>query len=619
MWASLRAALAAGWLMAAAPPPDGWDRYQIVLWHTQDATPAQLAAAHALGATAGLVFGVRDPLPDAALAADLAGRAAPLRAAGLRPYVENIATDFFSAYHRWRPDRAVTWAFDQVQARHQADRADASVFVRDPSLSDPDWLARIGARLAAHVRAFGADRPLYYSLGDETGIADLTAAWDFDRSPESLAGFRHWLRGEYGSLAALNAEWGTAFADWDAVMPLTTDAALARTDGNFAAWADFRAWMDTAFADALRAGTAALHAADPAARSAIEGAQIPGTGGYDYTKLPHAVDVLEVTGGDPAAAIARAENPALVLLTTAGTGDAATQHGLWRALLNGSRGVVLWDPDGKFAQPDGTPGPTGTALAPLFADYRGPLGRSLIAARPKPDPVAILYSPASFRTTWILDRQAGAARGEDWSRRRSETELEDNALRIAMRQATESLEHAGLEPLWVTPTSLAAGALRDVRALILPHALALSDAELAAVRAFVAAGGKMFADVAPGGFDEHSRRRAAPLTDGIFLMPDLSGVAERLAAAGIAPGFRVTRPDGSPVADATIRVLQGETTILGIQRDFLGDGAAENVVLTLPHPRRLRDLRTGAVATTDRLALRLDPVVPAILTVEDGP
>jgi hypothetical protein len=38
----------------------------------------------------------------------------------------------------------------------------------------------------------------------------------------------------------------------------------------------------------------------------------------------------------------------------------------------------------------------------------------------------------------------------------------------------------------------------------------------------------------------------------------------------------------------------------------------------LPHVRRLRDLRTGAVATTDRLALHLDPVAPAILAVEDG-
>jgi hypothetical protein len=377
--------------------------------------------------------------------------------------------------------------------------------------------------------------------------------------------------------------------------------------------------MDTAFARALRAGTDALHAIDPSDRSAIEGAQIPGTGGYDYTQIAAAVDVLEVTGGDPAFAVAQAFNPALVLLTTNGRGDAAARHELWRALFSGARGTILWDPDADVARPDGTAGPRGTALAPLFAEFCGPLGATLIAAAPRPDPVAILYSPASFRTNWILDRQAGAARGEDFSRRRSETELEDNALRVAMRQATGALSHLGLEPRWLSPTMLEGGALGDgVRALILPHALALSDAGFFAVRAFIADGGKVFADIFPGAYDGHSRRRAAPLAEGVTLLPDFSRAAlgEGLAAAGVSPGFALTHPDGSAVADVTVRVLRhGTTTILAVQRDFSDDPAAEAMVLTLPRPRRLRDLRTGTEATTDRFVLRLDPVTPAILAV----
>jgi Beta-galactosidase len=615
-------ALALLTLLAPAPArAGGWDRYEVILWHSQSASAAQLAEARRLGATAGLVFGVREAMTEAALAAELGRQAAPLRAAGLLPYVENIATDFYSAYHRWRPDRPVTFAFDQVQARHQADRADPSVSMREPSLSDPAWRARIGARLAAHARALGAGGPLYFSLGDEAGIADLTAAWDFDFSPASLAGFRDWLRGEYGSLAALNQEWGTGFADWAAVVPLTTDAALRLSDGNFSAWADFKAWMDTAFARALRAGTDALHEAAPAARAGLEGAQVPGTGGYDYTKLSTAVDVLEVTGGEPAFDVAHALNPALVLLTTIGRADAAARHALWRALLAGGRGVVLWDPDAQFSRPDGTPGPNGQALAPLFAEFRGPLGATLIAARPHPDPVAILYSPASFRTRWLLDRQAGAARGEDFSLRRSETELQDNALRRATRQATAALSHLGLEPRWLSPDLLAGGALRQgVRALVLPHALALSDAECAEVRVFIAAGGSVFADVPPGGYDAHSRRRAAPLTEGVTLLPDFARaeLGARLAAAGVAPGFALARPDGTPVADVATRVLrQGATTMWGLQRDAADDAAPETLLLTLPQPRHIRDLRAGTETTTDRLTLRLDPIAPTILAVEE--
>jgi hypothetical protein len=347
---------------------------------------------------------------------------------------------------------------------------------------------------------------------------------------------------------------------------------------------------------------------------------MPGWGGYDYTKLATAVDVLEVSGGIPALDLAHAFNPALVLLTTNGGAGAAARHELWRALLAGARGVVLWDPDGDFVRPDGSVGPRGTALAPLFAAFQGPLGTALIAAAPRPDPVAMLYSPASFRTTWMLDRQRGAARGENFYARRSETELEDNALRVAMRQATDGLAHLGVEPRWLSPAMLAGGVLQGARALLLPHALALSDAEMSAVRGFIAAGGLVLADVPPGAFDEHSRRRAAPLTDGVTLLADFfpADLRARLAAAGVAPVAMLARPDGTPVADVTTRVLQrGATTILALQRDFSDAAGVENVVLILPRVAPLHDLRTGTSSTTDRLPLRLDPVTPTILAIEE--
>ena len=596
-----------------------WDRYEIILWHNHG--PAALAEAHRLGVTAALMFGVRDDQPAAAVAADLNRRAAPLRAAGLGLYVENIATDFYAAYHRWQPGRALTWRFDAAHARHQADKTDLAAFIRLPSLSDPAAFAPIAARLRAHVRALGS-APLYYDLGDETGIADLTAAWDFDLAPVSLAAMRNWLRGQYASLAALNAEWGTDFAAWDDVRPMLTDAALARTDGNFAAWADFKAWMDTAYARAIRAGTDAVHAADPAARAGLEGAQVPGWGGYDYTRLAGAVDVLEVTAAESAQAIAQALNPALITLTTTSGADARARHDVWRAILAGSRGVVLWDPDGDIARPDGTPGPNGQAMAGLFADLAGPIGQRLLAAVPQTDPVAILYSPASFRTRWILDRQTDAAAGQDWSRRVSETELDDTAWRVAMRQAAEGLAHLFLQPRWLSPAMLESGALqRDgIRALVLPHALALSDAELAAIARFAAAGGLVLADTPPGGYDSHSRRRAAPWLTGVTLLPGLprAELGRRLAAAGVMPRFTLTRPDGTPATDVTLRVLRaGQATMLAAQRDFPASGDAaqgETLVVTPDRPAHLRDLR-HAPGSPPVTRVTLDAVTPALLDV----
>ena len=51
---------------------------------------------------------------------------------------------------------------------------------------------------------------------------------------------RRWLRAQYGSLGALNQEWGTNFTNWNLVMPLTTNQAMKAAGDNFAAWADFK-------------------------------------------------------------------------------------------------------------------------------------------------------------------------------------------------------------------------------------------------------------------------------------------------------------------------------------------------------------------------------------------
>src|SRR5204863_5496760 len=131
-------------------------------------------------------------------------------------YLENAATDFYSAYHRWFPDRPVNWRFEDVKRQYRADPHKLAAFARNPSLSDPAWLAKVTARLNTNVRLLRAYRPLFYSLGDETGIADLAAFWDFDLSSVSLRKMRQWLKARYGGLASLNQEWGTVFRSWHA-------------------------------------------------------------------------------------------------------------------------------------------------------------------------------------------------------------------------------------------------------------------------------------------------------------------------------------------------------------------------------------------------------------------
>jgi Beta-galactosidase len=582
-------ASAAAIFLAAASPAQAWTDYQIIEWQPRNA--AQWETLKRLGVTAGTVIADRGD----GVGTPVEQQTAPLRAVGLAWYVENIATDFYSAYHRWTPNHPVNWRFVEAQARYPND---PSALWRDPSLSDRVWQQRIDERLARTVHEQSRFHPLYYNLGDETGIADLSAFWDFDLSPASLADMRVWLRQRYSSLAALNAEWGTHFPRWDEVRPQTTRDAIARTDGNFASWGDFKAWMDVAFARGLRRGTDAVHRADPSALSAIEGAQLPGWGGYDYSLLVNAVDVMETD----ALPLAVSLNPRLVALTTSHTGTPKDIHAIWRALLDGSHGLILWDAKEAIVAPDGTLRERGHAYENLFAELRGGLAATLLASTPHVDPVAILYSPASFRISWLLEQQP---HGDAWMSRDAEAELGPNAQRDAMRDYAQALTHIGLHPMYISPAMLANGALRQrhIKLLVLPHAIALSDAEVHAIHEF---GGAVVGDTQPGLFDEHGRSRPQP--------PDVRMM--QVAPGDPALASFAAPPIGIDVHDATLRLFHhGTQTIISVQRDFAEGATPEQVTLTLPRAADVYDMRAHkSLGRTNHVTLTLDAVEPALLS-----
>jgi len=330
---------------------------------------------------------------------------------------------------------------------------------------------------------------------------------------------RDWLKDGYGSLATLNQEWDTGFGRWEEVMPMTTAEAIRRPDQNFSAWADFKEWMDVAFARAVKSGTDAVHAADPEAVSAIEGTQIPGWGGYDYSRLAGAVDAMELYDFGDNVEIVRSFNPAMIMLTTSGQRGPIEAHRVWRELLRGTRGLILWDENNQFVGADGSVGARGGEAAPYFNEIRSGLGALLINSRRRTDPIAVLYSQASMRVQWLLDRRAS---GEDWSRRSASTEYENDQIRAATRHFLRSLEHSGLQPRFVSSEGLKQGELRNggYRVLLLPHTIAMSPAEAEEIRRFVSLGGVVVADAEPGIFDEHGRKSAKPLLSEVVMAPD---------------------------------------------------------------------------------------------------
>jgi hypothetical protein len=193
----------------------------------------------------------------------------------------------------------------------------------------------------------------------------------------------------------------------------------------------------------------------------------------------------------------------------------------------------------------------------------------------------------------------------------------------------------GAQPRWITPDALSAGDLiRDgTRLLVLPHSVALSNEEVAAVRSFAEAGGLILADVPPGERDVLGRRRdAAPFVDLIAsgrlrllasLQADMAPkreMAALLAEAGVYLPLTVLDAKGEAATDLDIRLFRsGNLMIAGIQRQ---EGAEGERAMELRLPERIwvRSLREGTPATlTDRLVLQLGPIEPVLLALSAAP
>jgi glycosyl hydrolase family 42 (putative beta-galactosidase) len=555
----------------ARPGDRDWKDYRIIMWQDY---PANLwKTLMSLGINAGQYVGRSEPPADFLLDNDL------------QWYAENIATDFYSAYHRYFPDRRVNWKFYEAKELYKKDPSSKEAFKRHPSFSDPAWVDKIHDRLVSVTRKHSRYRPIFYDLGDESGVGDLAAFWDFDFSDQSLAEMRDWLKQRYGTLAALNRQWGTRFSGWDLVTPETTNEAMKRTDGNFSSWADHKEWMDISYARALQMGADAVHSVDAKAYVGIAGAQMPGWGGYDYARLSVAVNFFEPYDIGNNIEIIRSLAPGTPVVTTSFARGPWEKHRVWYELLHGNRGLIIWDDKFEFVNRDGTPGPRGVEAAPYFNEIAKGIGALLINSTRLSDPIAIHYSQASFRTDWMLRHQP---RGSAWVDRTSSSERLDSEFLRLRESYCRLIEDLGLQYRFVSYSQLEQGELSrgGYRVLILPDSLALSAAEVGAIRGFLRSGGRVIATGDPGGFDEHSRKLATPqlndVRDQMIRIPGdalnyhrdrllgkegsvLEAARSAFQAAEVRPRFRVVDERGQDAVGVETHMFRnGGATIVGL-------------------------------------------------------
>jgi len=277
---------------------------------------------------------------------------------------------------------------------------------------------------------------------------------------------------------------------------------------------------------------------------------------------------------------------------------------------------------------------------------------SAINSRRHIDPIGVLYSPASMRVQWLLDRRTT---GEDWSSRNASSEWQDDAIRAATRNFTRAIEHSGLQHRFVSTEEVKRGDLRGgrYRILMLPHTIALSATEAKEIRAFVEQGGTVLAEGEPGVFDEHGRRMAKPSLSEVLptlaanattgfgkgsaiysAFPDDRGrdserpIMEILETAGVRPRFPLFQTDGGSTRDVETHIFDnGGVTVVALQRDFHAavdaesiPNSRETVAVMLPHTYHVYDLRGGrSLGNTDHLMLELGPVEPVLLALSEKP
>ena len=182
------------------------------------------------------------------------------------------------------PWQAGELALLEAQQRYRANWTTTPRCSASPSLLDPSWRDRVATRLTGRSsnKASTIRCIIRWATKPGSPIFPLTGTSTCRRFGRRLP---PWLRRQYKSLAALNAKWDTAYPTWNAIQPETTNGRHAPRPATIRRLERLQG-LDGHRPSPTRCdfGTDAVHRGRPPALSAIEGVQLPGWGGYDYTK-----------------------------------------------------------------------------------------------------------------------------------------------------------------------------------------------------------------------------------------------------------------------------------------------------------------------------------------------
>lgn len=443
---------------------------------------------------------------------------------------------------------------------------DTKYLRRTPSFNDRAFMDALAGITRATARNKARYQMDYYFVGDEGSLTSYGDPVDFDWSPQALADFRQWLKGEYKTLDALNRVWKSDFRDWDAVLPATTEQ--AKKTGNFAPWADHRTFMEVTFARAYARVREAVVEGDPEGRIALSGTQETNAyNGADWYRLDRVIDdFLSYEGGnqwDMHRSFAKPDSM-IGFWTGYGSSGIAVQNAIWNAAVNDVlHPNVFWMY--SFLDPDMTHSNSARDMGVAFRSLRFEgVGKLLMESERLGDGIAIHYSMPSVHGASILGYHRNFDGGADIAPEKAVANFP--ADRDGWVRAVKDL---GLQFDFVASEQIERGALASgkYRVLILPLSVALSAEEAQAVEAFARSGGVVIADAAAGMMDEHCAWQPGGLLNELFgisapesskrTLGRVAGAAE-VTTEGARWGLKADALEGLAASEPGVRAAGGQ-------------------------------------------------------------
>jgi len=384
------------------------------------------------------------------------------------------------------------------QRAEYARTGDKQYLQRPFCLNDGAVRAEAAATIEKITAAAARYRPVGYNCGDELSITYYVTPYDYDFTPVCLERFRHWLEDGYGTLAALNAEWQTDFATWDDVTPMTTDE--VRDHPSYAPWADHRTFMEFTFADFFRFADDTLESHDPGARIGVSGTQAAEAfGGWDWYRLSDALDYAQTYDHQSTGEMHRSFGTDFVSAPWEGYAqvDPSMRYRVWYRALNGNDGMSYYTYSYLF-WPDLTLTRSTADAVNALDDINDGVAALLKACDERAADVMVHYSHPSIHGAYIT----GVPKVFRDNRDAWVDAIEDNGMQM------EFLAYAQIEDGELTG--------RMPAALVMPYSIALSDAEVDEIRAYVEAGGTIIADARCGLMNEHCSLRPTGALDDLF-------------------------------------------------------------------------------------------------------